>query len=745
MSLDRFQTDLVARGEVLQNGSRLLDLGEDEPLLLTRSLSRSLSTPCLSPEDSEADTGGTLDTSRGVWGLKTIGEGSTGHAHHGTPASQTSSCSTPRAGDNEGLALEMVCRTPGRGPRRTAQELLVAGAMQGVKDGTCPRPLEEGLGGSYLFFDASGAAVGVLKPSDEEPLAPNNPKGFAGRSLGQPGLKRAIRVGEAALREVAAFLLDHGGFANVPCTALVRTTHAGFNPSAAQLSPTSPLRLRAALKGSSKVAKLGSFQKYVPHTADANDFGAARFPVAGVHRIGILDLRLLNIDRHAGNILVREPVRSLPAGAGGCFCECTSTVPGRGGLSAAMSRTPIELTLIPIDHGYCLPEVLEDPYFEWLHWPQASLPFSAEELTYIAALDADADVLMLRRELPMLRTECLRVLTVTTTLLKASAAAAFSLAAIGQLMTRPTRLWCKGSRHHEVHQSPLERLCEDVVVDVLASSRMVTGGNTMSFGTTVDQHASLDAVRGALGGSLMTAPLGQAPIDEEALFDFDDEMVQDLPPTSVHCAGPTFEMASNAALSDMIFEGRSTAMDVPMRRWRSMGTNQSLEDLSPEEGIGIPFGGVRHPQVSLATAAQLGDLAVCVGASLGLHRGKAAGNADWLPGSSSHATTFSLLGEVETTYCSSRGVVGDPSEQQQGGENAVLQVRGSPYVNASGVVLFGALSEEQWVAFRRKFECRLPAFLAIHAGVNASVLGAVPLSTSLPARVCVCSGSCSKC
>ena len=63
MSLDRFQTDLVARGEVLQNGSRLLDLGEDEPLLLTRSLSRSLSTPCLSPEDSEADTGGTLDTS----------------------------------------------------------------------------------------------------------------------------------------------------------------------------------------------------------------------------------------------------------------------------------------------------------------------------------------------------------------------------------------------------------------------------------------------------------------------------------------------------------------------------------------------------------------------------------------------------------------------------------------------------------------------------------------------------------
>ena len=28
------------------------------------------------------------------------------------------------------------------------------------------------------------------------------------------------------------------------------------------------------------------------------------------------------------------------------------------------------LALSPIDHGFCLPEALEPPYFEWLHWPQ---------------------------------------------------------------------------------------------------------------------------------------------------------------------------------------------------------------------------------------------------------------------------------------------------------------------------------------------------------------------------------------
>lgn len=26
--------------------------------------------------------------------------------------------------------------------------------------------------------------------------------------------------------------------------------------------------------------------------------------------------------------------------------------------------------LIPIDHGFALPEAFEPPYFEWQHWPQ---------------------------------------------------------------------------------------------------------------------------------------------------------------------------------------------------------------------------------------------------------------------------------------------------------------------------------------------------------------------------------------
>ena len=46
------------------------------------------------------------------------------------------------------------------------------------------------------------------------------------------------------------------------------------------------------------------------------------------------------------------------------------------------------------------------------------IPFDEEELAYIAKLDPEADCELLRRELPWLRDECLRTLTVATTVLK---------------------------------------------------------------------------------------------------------------------------------------------------------------------------------------------------------------------------------------------------------------------------------------------------------------------------------------
>lgn len=274
-------------------------------------------------------------------------------------------------------------------PRVRAMVVEVAIAMaSGVK----PEPTSSGLGGAYFLRAQNGDTIAVAKPIDEEPLAFNNPKGLAGRLLGQPGIKCSIRIGETGLRESAAYILDHNGFAGVPPTALVRFSHVKFNIN----NPGSD---------STTIYKIASLQRYVKHDSDAGDLGPSSFSVTCVHHIGILDVRLMNLDRHAGNILVRHG-----------------------------HERPSEL--VPIDHGFCLPEALDDPYFEWLHWPQASIPFSEAEVDYISGLDPYRDAEMLRQEVPSIGESSIRVLVLCTIFLKQATDYGLCLADIGEMMTR---------------------------------------------------------------------------------------------------------------------------------------------------------------------------------------------------------------------------------------------------------------------------------------------------------------------
>ena len=56
--------------------------------------------------------------------------------------------------------------------------------------------MAEGMGGSYVVLNEAGGRAAIFKPCDEEPLAPNNPKGYVGRALGDAGWKPTVRVGE---------------------------------------------------------------------------------------------------------------------------------------------------------------------------------------------------------------------------------------------------------------------------------------------------------------------------------------------------------------------------------------------------------------------------------------------------------------------------------------------------------------------------------------------------------------------
>ena len=306
--------------------------------------------------------------------------------------------------------------------RSTARlHAVIEEAANALACGVDPVPVSSGLGGAYILCNESGVNIAVTKPIDEEPFACNNPKGFVGRLMGQPGLKRSVRIGETGIRELAAYLLDYGGFVGVPPTALVEISHVGFHVNDSFGTPTI----------TPPPCKIASLQSYVDHDCDAGELGPSSFSVAAVHRIGIFDIRLLNIDRHAGNLLVKKKQRHENCGVG-------------------------EVELVPIDHGLCLPEWLDDPYFEWLHWPQASVPFSETELEYIANLDPFKDAQLLRSELPGIREASIRILILCTIFLKKAVAFGLCLADIGEMMTR--EFGCG-----EENLSALENLCARAV------------------------------------------------------------------------------------------------------------------------------------------------------------------------------------------------------------------------------------------------------------------------------------------
>lgn len=101
-------------------------------------------------------------------------------------------------------------------------------------------------------------------------MAVNNPKG-GGSSADDfgSGLRRGIKPGEGAVREVAAFLLDHQHFSGVPPTAMV---------TCLQRRPSADITGAVSLEE----AKLGSLQQFVKSDGDCEERGSSVFAVKEV-------------------------------------------------------------------------------------------------------------------------------------------------------------------------------------------------------------------------------------------------------------------------------------------------------------------------------------------------------------------------------------------------------------------------------------------------------------------------------
>lgn len=105
--------------------------------------------------------------------------------------------------------------------------------------------------------------------------------------------------------------------------------------------------------------KFGSLQYYCISEGPIENFSPDLFHRDEVHKIAILDLRILNLDRNECNILVAYKKKA--------------------------NTDKRVKTLIPIDHGLCFPDNLAVCSFDlaWLSWRQAEKPFSNKTLKFI--------------------------------------------------------------------------------------------------------------------------------------------------------------------------------------------------------------------------------------------------------------------------------------------------------------------------------------------------------------------------
>ncbi|OEU13330.1 phosphatidylinositol 3 and 4-kinase, partial [Fragilariopsis cylindrus CCMP1102] len=244
-------------------------------------------------------------------------------------------------------------------------------------------------GGTYFLHNSRKAKIAVFKASDEEPYAENNPRGY----IQQPGqdmfLREGVIPGEACIREVAAFMLDHGGFSGVPMTTLVECRHPTFNINGSRMSLA---------------------EEFVRTDCCADDISPSKLSVEEVHKIAVLDIRLMNADRNSANLLCRR-------------------------------KTDNSIELVPIDHGFCLRSVADNSWMDWcwLDWPHLKQPMSRKTKKYILHLDIAKDAKMLQERFNICG-EALDYFYASSSILKAGTKAGLSLYEIAVMCCRNDNL-----------------------------------------------------------------------------------------------------------------------------------------------------------------------------------------------------------------------------------------------------------------------------------------------------------------
>lgn len=106
----------------------------------------------------------------------------------------------------------------------TAMKAILDNIRQAFNKKLNPKLTEDGTSGAYRLRNVSKESIAIFKPIDEEPFAPNNPRGHQG-PFGSHTFRPGVLSGESCIREVAAYLLDRKHFSDVPVTTFVEVVH----------------------------------------------------------------------------------------------------------------------------------------------------------------------------------------------------------------------------------------------------------------------------------------------------------------------------------------------------------------------------------------------------------------------------------------------------------------------------------------------------------------------------------------
>jgi hypothetical protein len=191
-----------------------------------------------------------------------------------------------QVGERGWAGLGWACLTPfpcvsSEYPSHTLLRHVVSEVQCGMRVGFAPVLTELSVGGAYYMRTRCARIACVYKPVDEEPFASNNPRDFPSGGNGGTGvgIKNGIPVGEAAVRECAAFIIDDG-FARVravPSAGSAACIYALWpdHKLGWQVPATVMARVTHPLFGS--LEKIGSLQAYVRNVGSSDDYGPSKF------------------------------------------------------------------------------------------------------------------------------------------------------------------------------------------------------------------------------------------------------------------------------------------------------------------------------------------------------------------------------------------------------------------------------------------------------------------------------------